>query len=103
MSAGAELITVTHRLIEFLVGIHRIPQHVIVGVQCDWCINRFSEFDGRVDVVVVTVTQDDRRNGAAADRVDDRRVVVRCVDHHHLAIVTDQPDVVRDVPRSAVE
>ena len=34
---------------------------------------------------------------------DDRGRVVRGVDDHHFAVVTDQPDVVGDLPLTAVE
>ena len=36
-------------------------------------------------------------------RLDDRPVVVGGVDHEHLAIVTDEPDVVGDRPLATVE
>ena len=54
-------------------------------------------------MVVVAVGADDRVHVAAGDRVDDRLRLVRGVDDHHVAVVTDQPDVVVDVPGAAVE
>ena len=43
------------------------------------------------------------RHPCARDRRDDRPVVVRGVDHEHLAVVADEPDVVVDLQLLAVE
>jgi hypothetical protein len=51
----------------------------------------------------VPVRAGDGGDPAARDRLDDRRVVVGGVDHHHRPVVAHQPDVVGDLPLAAVE
>ena len=58
---------------------------------------------GRVDVVVVAVGGDDGHGAPAGDGLDDGPVVVGGVDHHDLAVVADDPDVVLDLEVCAVE
>ena len=64
---------------------------------------RVGELDRRVDVVVVAVGADDRDHPPAADAVDDRRGLVRGVDHEALVVVADDPDVVVDLEVLAVD
>ena len=80
-----------------------MPEHRVGGVEQDRRVDRVLQRDRGVDVVVVAVGQRDGRDLPAADGLDDRPVVVGGVDHHHLAVVADQPDVVGDLPLAAVE
>ena len=57
----------------------------------------------RVDVVVVPVGADDRDDPPFADGDHDGCRVVGRVDDEHLGVVTDEPDVVVDVPGATVE
>ena len=59
--------------------------------------------DRRVDVVVVPVGADHGDDAAVPHRGQDRLGVVRGVDHQHLVVVADQPDVVVDLPLAAVQ
>jgi hypothetical protein len=54
-------------------------------------------------VVVVAVGAHHRDHVAAVHGLDDRRRVVGGVEHHHVGVVADQPDVVVDFPTAAVE
>ena len=54
-------------------------------------------------VVVVRVRADDRRHSAVANGLQDRVDVVWCIDHDALVVVSDDPDVVVDVERLAVQ
>ncbi len=85
------------------VGMGVVPQHVVAGMQQDRCTRLLRQLRCDGDVVVVPVGQQDRLDGASADRVEDRRGLVRRVDDDDLAVVTDDPDVVVDVPGAAVE
>ena len=49
---------------------------------------------GRVDVVVVAVGAQDPANPPTPDGINDRSMVMGGIDHHHLVVVADQPDVV---------
>jgi hypothetical protein len=85
------------------VGVDDVPQHPIVGMQQDWCVDSFSQGHSSVDVVVVAMGEHDRPYSTAADRVDDRLVVVGGIEDHHLAVVADQPDVVLNLPLATIE
>ncbi len=86
-----------------LAGPDDVPQHAVVGVQQDRCVDGVAQRHGGVDVVVVAVGEHDGGDPAAVDRVDDRLVVVGGVEHDHLTVVADDPDVVGDLPLAAVE
>jgi hypothetical protein len=86
------------------VGVGPVPEHAVGGVQGDLGVGMRGEklgHDGHV--VVVRVRQEHVREAAAADEREDRRCVVRGVDDDARAVVTDDPDVVLDVPRATVE
>jgi L-seryl-tRNA(Ser) seleniumtransferase len=85
------------------VGVDVVPEHPIVGMQQDRRVDRVLQRHRGVDVVVVAVRERDRGHPTTANGVDDRGGVVRGVDDHDLAVVTDQPDVVGHVPLAAVE
>src|SRR5262245_23415445 len=80
-----------------------VPQHSVAGVQPDRCAGGLSQLDRCVDVVVVPVRTHDGSDPTAADRVEYRRRVMGGVDHDHIGVVADQPDVVVDGPGPAVE
>lgn len=54
-------------------------------------------------VIVVAMSTNDSDGIAACDRVDDRTGRMRGIDDHHLVVVTDQPDVVVDLPLATIE
>jgi hypothetical protein len=54
-------------------------------------------------VIVVGVRADDGQHSPVTDGRGDRFGVVRRVNDDHLALVTDQPDVVVHRPRAAVK
>src|SRR5690606_5998381 len=58
---------------------------------------------GDGDVVVVAVRAQDRADVPVAHGGGDGVGVVGGVDDEHLLVVTDQPDIVVDVPGAAVE
>src|SRR6185312_1740723 len=67
------------------------------GVEC------LAEFGCHRHVVVVAVRADHRHHVPPADGQQDRARVVGGVEHHHLRVVADDPDVVVDFPTAAVE
>ena len=79
------------------------PQHGVVGVQQDRRIDGLGQGHGHVDVVVVAVGADDGAHPAVADSGGDGFVVMGGVDHHHLLVVADEPDVVVDLEVAAIE
>src|SRR6476661_5637614 len=85
------------------VGVAHLPQHVVAGVQQHRGVHALGQFGGDGDVVVVTVRADHGVHVPVPDRIDDRLRGVGGVDDHDVGVVTDQPDVVVDVPLSAVE
>src|SRR3954452_23909253 len=80
-----------------------VPQHPVGGVEPDRRAGCLAQRRGGGDVVVVPVGEHDRGHPPAADGLDDRGGVVRGVDHQHLVVVPDQPDVVVDVEVLPVE
>jgi hypothetical protein len=80
-----------------------VPEHPVGRVEPDRRPGGLAEVDRGGDVVVVPVGEHDRRHRPPADRLDDRLGAVRGVDHEHLAVVADQPDVVVDVEVLPVE
>lgn len=72
-------------------------------MQRDRRVHGAREVDGGVDVVVVAVRAHHGAYPAAVDGGDDRVGVVGGVDHHHLPVVADHPDVVGDVEDDVVE
>ena len=88
---------------EVAVGVGHPPQHVVGGVQQHRGVERLAQFGGDGDVVVVAVGAHHRDHVPAADGVDDRLRGVGGVEHHHIVVVADDPDVVVDVPTAAVE
>jgi hypothetical protein len=86
-----------------LLGMGHLPQHVITGMQQHRTVQPLAEFGGDGHMVVVSVGADDRGDVASGDRVDDDRLgLVRGVDDHDVGVVTDEPDVVIDIPGAAV-
>ena len=79
------------------------PQHPVVGMEQDRRVDRLLQRNRGVDVVVVTMGERDRGDTSPAYRVDDRGGVVSRVDDQDLPVVTDEPDVVGDLPLAAVE
>ena len=102
-AAGRDDVAIVEGSVVRTIGVHDVPQHRVVGVQEDRRVDGLGERDGGVDVVVVPVRADDRHDAAAVHALDDRRVVVGGVDHEHLVVVADQPDVVVDVEVLAVD
>ncbi len=54
-------------------------------------------------MIVVTMRTDNRPHSTTGDRIDDRTGRMRSIDDHHLVVVTDQPDVVVDLPLATIE
>ena len=85
------------------VGLGLVPQHPVGGMEVCRCTGRGDDLGHRVDVVVVGVGAHDRDEPTATDAREDRRGVVGGVDDEHLAVVTEEPDVVVHLPRATVE
>jgi hypothetical protein len=84
-------------------GIGHVPQLPVGRMQPDRCSGGIGQGGGGIYVVVVGVRAQDGGKPARPDRRTDRVRVVRGVDDHALGFVTDDPDVVVDVPGAAVE
>ena len=82
---------------------HCVPEHQILGIQVDLCASRSREGNCLTNVIVVTVSADDSYNGASIDGGEDGVEFVRRVDHDDLVVITDEPHVVVDIPRAAIE
>lgn len=80
-----------------------VPQHTIFGREPDGCARRCGEIDGSVDVIVVPVREHDCRDVTWPDGGSDRFSVMWRVDDDDFFVITDEPDIVVDVPGSAVE
>ena len=80
-----------------------IPQHLVTGVDVDLRVQPLCQLRGHGDVVVVGVGADHPTDLPAVDGVDDGVGVMGGVHDDHLVIVTDDPDVVVDLPFTAVE
>src|SRR3954469_23542728 len=80
-----------------------LPQHLVVGVQQNRRAEPLRELRRHGDVVVVRMCAQHRDNLAITDRINDRLRGVRGVNDEHLTIVTDEPDVVVDVPAATVQ
>src|SRR5437879_2568603 len=86
-----------------LFGMGHLPQHVVAGMKQHRAVQPLAKLGGNGHVVVVAVGADDRGHVAAGDGVDDRTGLVCGIDDHHVAVITDQPDVVVDVPGPTVQ
>src|SRR3979490_2157973 len=64
---------------------------------------RIGDIRGGIDVIVVTVCATQTDQSSTAHGFDDRRRVVRGVDHQYFFVVADQPDVVVDFEVLSVE
>ena len=91
------------RTVGRVVGPDHVPQHPVGVVQHDRSVDDFAQRHSGVDVVVVAVGEHDGFHAASVDRSDDRFVVVGGIEDDDLAVVTDDPDVVGDLPFAAVE
>lgn len=89
--------------VRFAVLVHRLPQRALGGMQENGGAGRPGEIGRGADVVVVPVGADDRGDTAPGDGGSDRPRVVRRVDDQDLLVVADQPHVVVDVERLAVQ
>jgi hypothetical protein len=84
-------------------GVRLLPQEPVVQVEQDGCSGPVGQGGGGVDVVVVGVRAYDGDDAACTDGGGDLRVVVCRVDHDDLVGVAEDPDVVVDLPCSAVQ
>ena len=101
-TAGGEHLAVGEGA-ECLVGVSRLPQHGVGGVQQNGRVQVGTQLRGDGDVIVVAVGAHHRDHMAPGDGVFDRLGIVCRVDDDHLGAVTDDPDVVVDFPTAAVE
>src|ERR1700677_782487 len=81
----------------------QVPQRQIGRVEQDRRSGTGGQVGGGADVIVVRVGADDRSHGPVTNGLCDRGSVMRGVDHDDLGGVTDDPDVVVDVPGASVE
>ncbi len=84
-------------------GVGHLPQHIVAGMKQHRAVQPLGKLRGNGHMIVVAVNTDDRGHVAAGDGLDDRLSVVCRVDDHHLAVVAAEPDVVVDLPRTAIQ
>ena len=90
-------------LIGFVIGVDHVPQHPVGGVERNWRVGTVRKRNGGVDVIVVTVRTNDLSNPATIHGIDDRKMIVRRIQHHNFPIVPDNPNVVGDVEILTIE
>lgn len=84
-------------------GMRGVPQHLVTRVDEDPGVEGLGELGRNGDVVVVGVGADDPDDRTTGHGIDDRPGLVGSVDDEDLAVVTDHPDVVVDLPLATVE
>ena len=94
ITAQRDCQAVPEGVIDPTIGVYDVPQHPVVRVQPDRGVDRVGQLHRRVDVVVVAVGAQDPANPPTPDGINDRSMVMGGIDHHHLVVVADQPDVV---------
>ena len=80
-----------------------VPQHAVRRVEVCRGTGVRHQFRHGVDVVVVAMRAEDSQDVPVADDRQDRHGFVRGIDDETLVVVTDDPDVVVNLPRAAVE
>src|SRR5690625_2335329 len=102
-TGDVEGVSVTDVAIRLLVGVGRVPEHLVIFMNQNWSIDHLAKLDDLGNVVVVTVGQQDSRDAPATDGFTDLVDLVRRINDNDAFVIPDNVDVVVNIVRLTVK